>query len=354
MTTDTQLTAYLENIQGSSPGVFPSYRTHPWLPYRRADDNLFFTSSILFVLQGVKDGLTPKAAAMLAGLNEKAKTAAAQYQDRRPGWPVVYNFWRIRPAAHFPNGYFMHRFRHFQLPPDADDSVMAYMAFGHSRDEAAGLKELMVSFANGRRKNIMNTLPHYRHLAAYTTWFGKKMYNEFDACVMLNILYFGFFYGLDWNSTDQATAKYLSGIVENGEILAMPFRVSHHYANPATILYHYGRLLGAYQVPGLSPLKDKLCSLARKAWENCRQPEEFAMLVTTFHKLGQDPPKHLPKNANSKPKGAFPFFVNGMMTAYENPYLYRLAAKPFFHLQTCCPAFNAVLRFEAQTCLAQP
>jgi hypothetical protein len=40
------------------------------------------------------------------------------------------------------------------------------------------------------------------------------------------------------------------------------------------------------------------------------------------------------------------FFIAGLLTAYENPLLYKLASSPLFHIQWTCEAHSLALLAE--------
>ena len=85
--------------------------------------------------------------------------------------------------------YLFRHFEHFRIPDDLDDTAFVYLTEAPTEKERLWLKDKLAQHANGTRQWIKNTYPEYRTLRAYSTWFGKTMYIEFDACVLSNILY---------------------------------------------------------------------------------------------------------------------------------------------------------------------
>ncbi|MBL4587090.1 MAG: hypothetical protein JKX84_08565, partial [Flavobacteriales bacterium] len=101
-------------------GVFSSQRYHPFLPYKREDDNLFFTASVVHILQGIASKLTSDEAKIADEIIAPAKQSFSLFKNK--DGLDTFNFWQTKPSRHFPNGRFMHRFKHFQIPDDVDDT----------------------------------------------------------------------------------------------------------------------------------------------------------------------------------------------------------------------------------------
>src|SRR5690606_6873108 len=109
------------------------------------------------------------------------------------------------------------RLKFLELPDDVDDSAIIYLTKPHSKEDAVWLKEELIKHANLSKKQIQNTLSGYKNLKAYTTWFGKNMYLEFDFCVLCNAMYFVHHYNLPYSEHDRATINYLKNVITSGD-----------------------------------------------------------------------------------------------------------------------------------------
>src|SRR5436190_1111061 len=89
-------------------GLFPSVRRNATLRYQRADTNIFFTASTVFVLQNLRPQVADDTKAMIDRIQERAENAYELFRNK--DGLTTYNFWPTRPSKHFPNGYLFHRF----------------------------------------------------------------------------------------------------------------------------------------------------------------------------------------------------------------------------------------------------
>jgi hypothetical protein len=100
----------------------------------------------------------------------------------------TYNFWRTDTPQIFPNAGWLNTFDKSQsLPDDLDDTVILLWAEEASRERAALVHDTMQLFANTKGKTVKNSLPAFKKLPAYSTWFGKKMPIDFDMAVLCNV-----------------------------------------------------------------------------------------------------------------------------------------------------------------------
>ncbi|KAB7732574.1 hypothetical protein F5984_01045 [Rudanella paleaurantiibacter] len=319
-----------------SPGLFPSYRIQPqWLNYRRADNNVFLTACTLFTLQGIRHRLAPDAARLVDEIGERAARAYPHFRNK--DGLDTYNFWPTRPSRHFSNGRLLHRFDHFRIPDDIDDTALVFLTQPPAPETLIWLKEKLSQHANGTRHRIRNTFPEYRHLRAYSTWFGKKMPIDFDVCALSNLLYLIFRHKLPRNEHDTDSLTLLVQMVRSGQYVSQPFRCAPHYARTPLILYHIGRLLAMFHPPELVAVQPQLVADARAQLAQVTHPMDRVILSTTLRRLGENPPPldltHIEQSFET-----FHFFIAGMLTAYEHPLLNRLATSPFVHMRWVCEA----------------
>ncbi len=330
-------------------GLFPTFRSNPLIGYRRPDLSLFFSSVTAFTLQSllaapVKEETRARIRKIVAGV-------ARNYPDFRnkDGLPT-YNFWKTRPSGHFRKGRLLHRWDHFRIPDDADDTALVYLTTCPSDEEKEWLKHKLTLHANGAKQRIRNTYPEYRDLAAYSTWFGRKMYIEFDACVLSNLLYCIFFYNMPLNRHDEDSLAYIRSVIGTGRFMEAPFRCAHHYPRSPLIVYHVARLMGAFDPPALRPVKSRLIAGAWALLEAADHPMDRIVLSTSLLRLGERPSYIDARSFGPAEFGGFYFFIAGLMTAYEHPLLYRLAGAPIFHMYWTCEAHCWALLAEYETC----
>lgn len=317
-------------------GLFPSFRSNPIIFYHRADSNVFFTAITVFTLQSLRDVVSLASQQRIDQIAERARAAYPLFRNK--DGLETYNFWPTRPSRHFPNGYLFRHFEHFRIPDDIDDTAMVYLTTNPSADVCLWLKTKLAQHANGSQpQRIRNTFPEYRELTAYSTWFGKNMGVDFDACALSNILYCVYQYGLPRNQHDIDSLFYLRSIVETGQYKKEPFRCAPHYARPSLILYHLARLMGAFHIEALEPIKPILLSDARQLFTATTNRVEQILLATSLGRLGASMPT-IDTTTIEQDFSSFHFFIAGLLTAYEQPLLRRFADKPLVHMRWQCEA----------------
>lgn len=350
----TELDDTIERIatlqsKGSSlfeEGLFPAQRTNRMLGYQRLDTTVFFTASIVFTLQKIKHLSSPKSRKIIDKIAEKAIQNYPLFQNK--DGLKTYNFWKTKPSRHFPNGYVFRHFEHFRIPDDVDDTAMIYLTSSPAREELLWLKEKLSLHANLSKQQIKNTYPDYRDLKAYSTWFGKNMYIEFDACVLSNILYCIYEYQLPLNQHDTDSLKYIRSVIETDRYLTEPFRCAHQYPRTVPIIYHVARLMGAFSIPELEPIRQKLIADTQQLLHKKPHPLDEIVLKTSLIRLGikgvssVEAVRRRGRVSSAKFRvsnfDGFYFFIAGLLTAYENPLLYRLAVSPLTQMRWECEA----------------
>ena len=110
-------------------GLFPSQRVHPILPYRREDNNIFFSALIAFTLRQLRHHLPADQQNKVDKIVE-AVHANYRYFKSDKG---TYNFWEPG-ASNFPNGWVLHKFNWLEIPDDTDDSSLIMLTKSPSKD----------------------------------------------------------------------------------------------------------------------------------------------------------------------------------------------------------------------------
>ena len=343
----TRLLKDIEALQSTGSaiypaGMFPSQRFHKYLPYRREDNNIFFTALIAFTLQQILPGLTDDQQVVARNICKRAVQTYPLYRSRRG--LMTYNFWQNTPQKHFYPGHLFHRLKFMALPDDADDTVLIYMTLPHSLEDTKWVKEELEKHANKSKATIKNTFPQFASLKAYTTWFGKNMYLEFDFCVMCNVLYFVCSNKLAFTVHDQDTISYLKTVILTDLHIHSPFQVSASYPRAALILYHISRLLAAFDIPELNELKPKIILQLQDLAHGKHHVVEQTLIAISLGRLTgvfPDLNYQLPL-----PFEDYYFFNGGLLTAFENKFARKLAPHHFFHLKHTCEAYYLALLVE--------
>ncbi|PWJ57229.1 hypothetical protein CLV98_108149 [Dyadobacter jejuensis] len=325
-------------------GTFPAYRQNARLGYKRPDATLFFAAIICFSLQEMEPELPAELANRVKSLCARIRLSYPNFQNK--DGLNTYNFWTTRPSHHFPNGRLFHRFRHFKIPDDVDDTAFVYMTTPRTAQDYSWLQQKLSQHANGTKQFIQNTFSDCRELPAYSTWFGDKMYIEFDACALSNLLYCLLRAGVVPDRHATASLEYLRTIIETDRYITDPFHCAHHYPKTSLIVYHISRLIGRFHPEVLRPVQEKLIQDTHRLVAQAKHPLERVVLSIALLRLGECPPE-LPASFYQKEAfGDFSFFIAGLLTAYENPALYRLAPFPLFHMNWVCEAHGWALLAE--------
>ncbi|SFD16180.1 hypothetical protein [Spirosoma endophyticum] len=317
-------------------GLFPSVRSNATLKYRRADTNIFFTASTVFVLQKLRPHVSDGTKSLIDRILERAENAYGLFRNK--DGLTTYNFWPTCPSKHFPNGYLFHRFEHFRIPDDIDDTAMVYLTINPSRTDQLWLKNKLSQHANmSQGRQIQNTYPDYRDLRAYSTWFGKNMGIDFDACALSNMLYCIYQFDLPRNQHDTDSLTYLRAIVESDRYVSEPFRCAPHYARTSLIIYHLARLMAAFNIPELEPIRPRLIADGQQKLVQATNRVEQILLSTALLRLGEKVPK-LSIDGIEQDFTTFNFFIAGLLTAYEQPLLRRFADRSIVQMRWQCEA----------------
>jgi hypothetical protein len=329
-------------------GLLPSYRYNRYWVYRRADPNLFFTAISAFTLQRLLPRLGPNEAALAQRIVTAAVGTYSAFlsRDKQHNIPQpTYNFYANVPNGHFPNGLLMHRFRHFMLPDDIDDTAMVYLTTTPTATDLDFLHHKLAQHANRTCRAIQNTFANYHDLRAYSTWFGQKMPIEFDACAITNMLYCVYEYGLPLDVPAQDSLALLANMVQTNRFRTDPFRCAHNYATAPLIAYHMARLMAAHDPVLLRPIRTQLIAAMWAMLRETNSRMEQVLLGTSLRRFGENPP---PINLEGIENefSTFSFFIAGMLSSYERPLLRRLAPHPFWHIRWHCPDHCRVLLVE--------
>lgn len=321
-------------------GVFSSTRKHIYINYKREDNNLFFTSLILIILDHLSlslkdDGLLN----MINKIKEKAWQSFDLYKNKAGG--ITYNFWKEHPKEDFPNSKYIFNHKHFHIPDDLDDTALAFIAKPHSIEEVYGLKRRAEVHINTFRKKVKNTFSSLKQIKTYTTWSGDKMYYEFDVCVLCNILCCFRHYNLPKDLYYYEAVQLIEITLENQYHLKYPYETSHHYANTTMILYHLSKLC-EYDEEFRLKWSKKIRNDLLKVLPYKKYSIGKVILANSLMKLGYNAPNIQLEGCTSE----FPYFIIGFLTPYENILARTLAKNKWSWLVYNCEAYSLALKLE--------
>lgn len=325
-------------------GMFPSHRYygHPRGKMKH-DNNVFFTGLIAMTLGEMQDQFHNADSVLCR--NIRAKACATFPYFRHKSGRSTYNFWRTNPSMVFPNSGFLNLFKKWHsLPDDIDDTSILLLAMEADSATARATKRLMEQHANTVSYGIKNTFKKYRDIPAYSTWFGKSMPIDFDACVLANTLYFMHHYNMAGGRFDSATVRLLAAFIQNREYMTHPAYISPHYARSPVLIYHFARLIGRYPIPELAQHRGVLVADAKQLLAQTSDDMDRVILSTALLWLGEPAPEI--DLGKVRTDGDFVFFVAGF-----NSLLPDFGKKTFsgYHLISYyykCPAYNKVLLLQ--------
>lgn len=332
-------------------GSFPSYRMYALNKHRlKADINPFFTGLIAFTLDDIKVEFSPAQQKLADKIIQQTYTAYPKFKNRKPN-NNTYNFWPTDTPRIFTYGGWLNLANKKRaLPDDLDDTVILLMAERSADSVARQVHQLMQGFTNKKYSTIVNTFPEYRHIPAYSTWFGKKMPVDFDISVFSNILYFVQYYNLPWTSADSASLFLIEDIIKKKRHLRYASFVSPHYGTVPNILYNVSRLMALKEIPELEKLKPQLIGEALEALNSASTFLDKIILSTALLRWNVVPPM-ITQYENTDlislmEDERFSFFTANIATIFPDFWkktLTNLNAATFYY---SCPGFNYLLLLE--------
>ncbi|MES2329886.1 MAG: hypothetical protein V4539_09805 [Bacteroidota bacterium] len=350
-----QLLQRMEQLQAKESSVFPkgsfpSYRLYALNKDReKADVNGFYTGLVTFTLNDLKPQLTRYQQQLATKITNAAIPVFSKFQNQKGR--DTYNFWPTDTPRIFPNAGWLNLFDKSQsLPDDLDDTVIMLLALNAPDSTARKVHALMQAFTNNGDKKVHNTFKDYRNLAAYSTWFGKKMPVDFDVCVLANILYFVQRYNLEWTAADSASLQLIEKVLsEKKHITHAPY-VSPHYSRLPNILYHLSRLMAVKPIPSLEKFRPQLIEDTKQALAGADNFMDEVILSTSLLRWGVEPPVMKVHEANSLEEliedGNFSFFIANMASMLPDPLKQWMGGAGVGKFYYDCDGYNNLLVLE--------
>ncbi|WP_133993310.1 hypothetical protein [Dinghuibacter silviterrae] len=324
-------------------GAFPSTRVHLSRPGAvRQDNNIFFTGLIGLGLRQLRPYFRGADGVLCDSILARMQGAFAPYRNR--AGRLTYNFWKTDPPQIFPEDRWLELLdRSHALPDDLDDTVIFLEAMGRHDDSVRVVKALMEAHAGSRRRAYRG-YRRYRRREAYSTWFGKKMPVDYDISVLCNVLYWVCDNHFAFGHADSATIGLLRDMITRGLPVKDPAFASPHYARSPVVLYHIGRLLGTFSVPGLDSLRPLVVAQAQTVLAQTKDPLDQVLLRTTLLRLGARPEGGALRLDPDDP--GFVFFDASFSDYLPNPFRRIFLHSPLLKYEFRCPAYNRFLLLE--------
>ena len=105
-----------------------------------------------------------------------------------------------------------------------------------------------------------------------------------------------------------------------------------------TYIYHVARLIGDYDPASLRDIKAQLIQDTQQILQSAKHPMDRLILSTSLLRLGVQPARIDVSQYRPADFEGFYFFIAGLLTAYENPILYKISILPLFHMYWVCEA----------------
>ena len=350
----TKIQALQQTNTGFPPGIFPSTRVYAYNKNNSKNDpNVFFTGLIVHTLKKYQKQCTPYQQGLIQQIVKDGLSSVGLFKNN--SGRDTYNFWRTDTPQIFPNAGWLNTFDKSQsLPDDFDDTVILLWAQEVTKERAAVVHDSMQLYANTKVKTVKNSLPAFKNLPAYSTWFGKKMPIDFDMAVLCNVLSFVNAYDLKWTASDSASLQLITTAIHNNWHVTKADFIAPHYAKPAVIMYHIARLLTAgnqQNIQTLIALKPTLLKQTDSLLAISKDPLEAILLNTARvhfggkHSVdGNAPPQTLDQAAIEQSK--YPFFIANMASMLPSPVKRPLSKLAFAKFEYRCPAYNLALLWE--------
>ncbi len=340
----------ISNLQINNPsnllhGSFPSYRKYYYSTKLKQEDNVFFTSLVLFNIGQFSTKMHSEELAMI----EKARSNALVYIDRfkNQNNQLTFNFWPRNPPQIFPNGGWLNQLnQQFALADDIDDGAITLLALGTNDAIAKAMQAKFAAYRVGLIKPNRSFYKEFKYRPVYSTWLGTKMPKDVDLSVLTNVVLMHTIAKIPLNATDTASLDLIVDLVKANKHLSDPTYVSQHYANSATIIYHIARLAYYSDYPALLALKPILLEQALHLSNQAEFPLERLLLNTSVLRLGGKIEFPFELDDASLKSNNYPYFVANIASVLNNPFKRIVNRSNIVRFDYYSYAFNLSLLYE--------
>jgi hypothetical protein len=324
-------------------GLFASERFRGDHGNFKYDNNIFFTALITYTLQSFREDFAAEGQQIIDSICSRAKSNYPRYRNRNND--ITYNFWQTNPDNSFPNSKFWSKREKARLPDDFDDTSILFLTKEKNDSLDNELKELMAQYSHQSTKK-KSTFKRYKDFKAYNTWFGIKMKQDFDICVMSNTLLFVFQRGLNLNEFDNETIHLIEQMVISNDYLKYPYIISPHYRNNAIILYHLSRLIANTDNEILNSLREKVIRDLYETLDHASSRMEKVILLTSLYRLDEKPNVKVDIQNISEEFKDFYFFVANPFSGSNLLFKRILVTSEFLCFRYRCEAYYWTLLLE--------
>ena len=331
--------------EGLMSGSFPSLRKYYFSSQYKNEDNIFFTSLILWNLGQFKTKMLPEEIVYLEQFKSNARSYIERFKNQKN--QLTYNFWPRNPPQIFPNGGWLNLLnKKFALADDIDDGAITLLALGANDSLAKAMQSKFGAFRVGLIKPNRGFYKQFKDRPVYSTWLGNKMPKDVDLSVLTNVVLMHTIAKIPFNATDSASLDLIVDLIQSKKHLTDPTIVSQHYAHTATILYHVSRLMSYSNYPALLALKPLLLEQALQLSKQARYPLEQLLLNTSILRLGGQINLPIDVSEASLSANNYPYFVNNIACILPNPFKRIVNASNIVRFDCYSYAFNLSLMYE--------
>ncbi len=331
-------------------GLYPCYRQYAKNRISvKKDDNIFYTGLVGFTLRRIRPQLNAEDKILCDSIFARIAVVAPKFKNQKGR--ETYNFWRTDTTKVFPNSGWINMFDKVNaLADDFDDTNIMMMVLNQPVSVAAKVHMIMQDFVNGNGQTVKTALRDYKNYAAYSTWFGKKMVIELDACILSNTLYMVQNYNLAWTKADSTSLDFLVHMIEKRDYMKHPGAMSVYYVTSPIILYHLARLMSIKAIPELEKYRHQLISDAMHEYAGTNSLMEKVILRTALLQWGTEPSASETIQADNIIKDTeqsdFVFFIANLACTLPGYLAYPLVNSGITKFYFYCPAYNDALLLE--------
>ena len=328
---------------GQDQGGIPSLRRYHYGSTYKEDNNLFFTSLVLYTIGRYQTLLSKEEQLIYDQIKAGALPYIQKFQNKNG---LTYNFWPKYPAQFFPNSW-LNNYRNINaLADDVDDCAITYMALGIDSIKAIALRNKFQDFSNGKNKYSKGFYNKYNTSPVYTTWLGNGYPIDIDICVISNVLCFNSRYQFEYNNIDSSSLDLLVDLVKSNKHLNDAQYISQYYVNSATIIYHLAKLMQSIHYKDLDALMPQLISDAKRIFIKSKYPLEKLLLSNALLQFGETDTKYHFMNEDALLQNDYPYFEANMSAYANNPLKRIVAASKIGKFKFYSYGFNLSLLLE--------
>ncbi|MBV6645501.1 MAG: hypothetical protein KI790_08620 [Cyclobacteriaceae bacterium] len=267
-------------------GLFPSQRQ--WITSGSGveDNTIFFTTSIVFLLQQLTPYMSPEEKEIVFRIRERARSNFEKYASRNG--EITFNFWQtVAPDLPFPNGSRLISRKKYRMPDDLESTVLIHLTSGEDSLNQLLVRQKILNYAGRENRQPVKSMPEkYREYEAYETLFANKMAQDYDIVVLCNVLYFVFQHDYELQYHDHQSIELIRQIIANDDHMNIPEVVSPSYMSPVIILYHVSRLLSIDKDGLLKDIKASVTQDLKKLLQKA-SPLEQVMIGSALIKIDE-------------------------------------------------------------------